>query len=169
MDTTVIVPHLGGVTTALVLFVFACLLYPAAIKNKAQFYAGFTGVLLILLVYSLDVMIRSPGFQVFGGALTGLLQLFSLVMFFMAAGGMSVGELGEEMKGAFEVMRRGESDKTVIIPLSGQMAKREGASETREVVRSEPEEPSRIELPSEGGWPAKTETKRDEGTSIPLE
>ena len=169
MDTTVIVPHLGGVTTALVLFVFACLLYPSAIKNKAQFYAGFTGVLLILLIYSLDVMIRSAGFQVFGGALTGLLQLFSLVMFFMAAGGLSVGELGEEMKGAFEVMRRGESEKTVIIPLSGQVAKREPGAEGQDLARPEPQEPSRIDLSGEGGWPAKPEPKRDEGSSIPLE
>jgi hypothetical protein len=158
---------MGGVTTALVLFIFACLLYPPAIKNKAQFYAGFVGVLLILLIYSVDVMIRSAGFQVFGGALTGLLQLFSLLMFFMAAGGMSVGELGEEMKGAFEVIRRGETEKTVIVPLTGQMPK---PREPGNMVRTDEKgEESRIDLAGEGGWPPKAEPKREDSSSIPLE
>ncbi|HEX8525187.1 MAG TPA: hypothetical protein VF669_23250 [Tepidisphaeraceae bacterium] len=123
METTIIVPHMGGVTTALVLFIFAALLYPSAIKNRTQFYAGFTGVVLILLLYSLDVMIRTTGFQVFSGAITGLLQVFALLMFFMSAGGVSAGELADEMKRAYEVIRRGEDEKTVIVPLTGEMPK----------------------------------------------
>jgi hypothetical protein len=164
METTVIVPHLGGVTTALVLFIFAALLHPKAIKNKAQFYAGFGAVLVILLVYSVDVMIRRPGFQVFGGALTGLLQLFALVMFFMSAGGMSVGELGEELRGAYEVIRRGENEKTVIVPLTGEVPKPREARGTAIA----PVEGERVDIEGEGGWPPRTEKREDTG-SLPLE
>ena len=166
METTVIVPHLGGVTTALVIFVLASVLYPKAIKNKAQFYAGFAAVLLILLIHSLDVMIGTATLQVFGGALTGLLQLFALVMFFMSAGGLSVGELGEEIKGAYEVIRRGESEKTVIVPLTGEMPKPRDTGITRPSAEPVPE---RVELSGEVGWPPKPDAKRDDTSSIPLE
>lgn len=140
MDHTIIVPQIGGITTALVLFIFACLLYPKTIKNRTQFYAGFFCVLLILLLYSLDVMIRQPGFQVFAGAITGLLQLFALVMFFLSAGGMSAGELAEEFKRSYEVIRRGEEEKTVVVPLTGEVPK----------PREEPP-PERTNLPAEHG------------------
>ena len=120
---TVIIPTLSGVTTALVLFIFACLLYPQAVKNRTQFYAAFAAVVLILFMFSLDVMIRTPGFQVFAGAVTGLLQIFAFVMLFMAAGGMSAGELAGDLKRAYEVIRRGEEEKTVIVPLTGEAPK----------------------------------------------
>ena len=70
MDHVIIIPQMAGVTTALTLFIFACLVFPTTIKNRTQFYAGFFCVVLILLLYSLDVMIRQPGFQVFAGAVT---------------------------------------------------------------------------------------------------
>jgi hypothetical protein len=122
-----IVPAMSGVTTALVLFIFAALLYPNVIKNRTQFYAGFACVLLILLLFSLDVMIRQPGFQVMTGAVTGLLQLFALIMFFMSAGGMSAGELAGEFKRSYEVIRRGEEEKTLIVPLTGEVPRKQAA------------------------------------------
>jgi len=137
----VIVPTMDGVTTAIVVFIFACLLYPTAVKNRTQFYAAFVAVVLILLLFTLDVMIRSPGFQVFAGAVTGLLQLFALLMLFMSAGGLSVGELADELRNAYEVVRRGEDQKTVIVPLTGEIPK-------PRVPRSEPTETIEPDLPS---------------------
>jgi hypothetical protein len=165
METTVIVPHLGGVTTALVLFILATLLYPKTVKNKTQFYAGFGSVLGILLVNTIDVMFKNPGIQVFGGALTGLLQLFALVMFFMSAGGLSVGELGEELRGAYEVIRRGESEKTVIVPLTGEVPKPKAGRETTIA----PVEGERVQIDEQGGWPPRMEGKREDTGSLPLE
>ncbi len=154
MEHTIVIPQLGGVTTALVLFALACLLYPAAIKNRAQFYAGFVAVLVMVFLFSLDVMIRQPGFQVFSGAVTGLLQLFALVMFFMSAGGMSVGELADDLKHAYEVVRRGEEAKTVIIPLGSQKVGSASAPQADEAI-----------VPHEGSPPSSWEGS----PSIPLE
>jgi hypothetical protein len=147
-----IVPSMGGITTALVVFIFACLLYPKTIKNRTQFYAGFACVLLILLLNSLDVMIRQAGFQVFSGAVTGLLQLFGLIMFFLSAGGMSAGELADELKRSYEVMRRGDDTKTVIVPLTGEMPRR----------RDDQVPGGRVELTA-------AEAERVERGSLPLE
>ncbi len=146
-----------GVTTALVVFIFAALLYPKAIKNKTQFYAAFVAVVFIILVFSLDVMIRSPGFQVFGGAVTGLLQLFALIMLFLAAGGMSIGELTEDLRNAYEVVRRGEERKTVIIPLGERPVDH---SRTGDIPAEKVEQPSPA--------PAR-EPEQAIGTILPLE
>jgi len=108
------------VTTALILFLFAGLIVPHLIKNRTQFYAGFACILLIILMETLQVMIHRSGMQVFGGVVIGLSQLAALIAFFMCAGGLSLREVGDEFKGAFEVIRRGEEEKEVIIPLTGQ-------------------------------------------------
>lgn len=160
MQNINIVPTMSGVTTALVLFVLGCLLYPSAIRNRTQFYAGFVAVLLIVLLFSLDVMIRQPGFQVFCGAVTGLLQLFALLMFFLSAGGMSVGELAGDLKRAYEVVRRGEEEKTIIIPLSGQKPRAAGSDSPASATRADDEI-----LPRDAAPPKPPET----GGSIPLE
>ena len=78
-------------------------------------------VLLVILLHSLDVMIGSVGFRVFAGAATGLLQVAAILLLFSSAGGLSVKELAGEMARAYEVMRRGDEEKTVIVPLTGEM------------------------------------------------
>src|SRR5215212_3033141 len=90
----VVVPEMEGVTTAIVAFIFVCVVWPRLVKNKTQFYAAFAAVLLIILLHSLSVMIyTSAGFQVFSGAAQGLLQLAAIVLLFSGAGGISVKEL----------------------------------------------------------------------------
>ena len=108
------------ITTALVLFLFAGLIVPTLVKNRTQFYVGFACILLIILMDTLQIMIRASGMQVFGGVMIGLSQFIALISFFLCAGGLTLGEVGEEFRGAFEVIRRGEEEKEVIIPLTGQ-------------------------------------------------
>ena len=124
--TTVIVPHaLNGVTTAIVLFIFACVAWPQLVKNRTQFYAAFVSVLAIILLFSLALMLRdSAGFQVLAGFIIGLLQIFAIIMLFLSAGGLTFKELTGEMARAYEVIRRGEEGKTVIIPLTGAVPKK---------------------------------------------
>src|SRR5687768_2505863 len=110
-----------GVTTAIVAFIFVCIVYPRLVRVRAQFYAAVAAVLLILLFHSLAVMIRSGGFNVFVGALTGLLQLAAFLLLILATGGLSLRELTGDVMGAFEVIRRGEQDKEIIIPRSAQL------------------------------------------------
>jgi hypothetical protein len=145
-----------GVTTAIVAFIFACVIFPHLVKNKTQFYGAFAAVLFIILLHSLNTMIGSVGFQVFAGAMTGLLQVCAIVLLFLAAGGITLRELGAEMGRAYEVMRRGENEKTVIVPLSGEMPKprqQPGPATARDADDEVDEE--RIDLPPSAGWPAK--------------
>ncbi len=114
---------LDGVTTAVVLFLFACLVIPDFIKNRPQYFAAFGAVLGIILVNTVALMIGSVRFDVFAGVIVGFLQLVAVIMLVMCCGGMSVKSLAGEMGHAFEVMRRGEDTKEVIIPLTGAMPK----------------------------------------------
>jgi hypothetical protein len=162
---TVVVPSLEGVTTAIVAFIFVCVVFPNVVKNKTQFYAAFAAVLLIILLHSLSAMIGTAGFQVFAGAATGLLQLIAVLMLFVGAGGISVKELGGEMSRAFEVIRRGEEEKTVIIPLTGERPKpRHEPAAPAPAPAGEPSMEN-IDLPPDAGWPS----KKSDDSSIPLE
>src|SRR5688572_6124587 len=178
------VPVMEGVTTAIVAFIFACVIFPHLVKNKTQFYGAFAAVLLIILLHSLNTMIGAVGFQVFAGAMTGLLQVCAIVLLFLAAGGITLRELGAEMSRAYEVIRRGENEKTVIVPLSGEMPKprqQPGAASASRDVDDEIDE-ERIDLPPSAGWPAKPQAEsrgpemppprrppNDSSSSIPLD
>jgi hypothetical protein len=174
LSDTVVVPTLEGVTTALVLFIFVCVLYPSLVKNKTQFYAAFFAVLLMILLYSLDVMIRSSGFHIFAGAVTGLLQIAALVLLVTSAGGLSVKQLAGELGRAYEVIRRGESEKTVIGPFGGEMPRPRhqpaapGAS-TPAASSSDAPEPEKIDMPAGAGWPRQKPSPPQDTSSLPLE
>jgi len=167
------VPVMEGVTTAIVGFIFVCVVFPHLVKNKTQFYGAFACVLFIILLHSLNTMIGAVGFQVFAGALTGILQVCAIVLLFLAAGGITLRELGAEMGRAYEVMRRGENEKTVIVPLSGEMPKPRqaggggggGGTASRDVDDEIDEE--RIDLPPSAGWPAKPQGEGSRGSEMP--
>ena len=177
--TTVVVPQMEGVTTALVAFIFVCVIYPRLVKNKPQFYGALAAVVLIILLYSLSVMLRdSAGFQVFSGAATGLLQAGAILLLFLSAGGITLKELSGDMARAYEVIRRGEEQKTVIVPLSGEQPKPRQPAETIPPQRTPEATPpgEKIDLPPEAGWPTKpspspppAEGKPADTSSLPLE
>ena len=160
MERAIIAAPLEGVTTAIVLFVFACVLFPHIVKNKTQFYAAFAAVLLVILLHSLRLMIyNSVGFQVFSGATIGLLQAGAIVLLFLAAGGITLKQLGGEMSRAYEVMRRGEDEKTVIIPITGEVQHKRPPVRAADpdIMRQEAEldaQEHKIDLPPTAGWPA---------------
>ena len=129
---------LDGVTTACVLFLFTCQVIPNFIKNRTQYYAAFGCILGIILMNTLSLMFHnSAGFQVFGGVVIGFLQFLAVIMLVLCAGGMNVKTLAGEMGHAYEVIRRGEEQKEVIVPLTGAVPK---PNETRD------ETPPRIDL-----------------------
>src|SRR5688572_14373603 len=109
-----------GVTTAIVAFIFVCIVYPRLVRVRAQFYAAIAAIVLILFFQSLSVMIGSGKFAAFVAALTGLLLLAAFILMILATGGLSLRELTGDVMGAFEVIRRGEQDKEIIIPRSAQ-------------------------------------------------
>ncbi len=156
----IVVPQFTGVTTAIVAFCFVCVVFPHIVKNKTQFYAGFTSVLLIILIHSLAIMLyTSPGFQVFAGAATCLLQIIAIIALFLSAGGVTLKQLGGDMARAYEVIRRGEEERTVIIPIHGDMANKPANPPVPGSVQDEsdddPSREHRIDLPDESGWQRK--------------
>jgi hypothetical protein len=155
----IVVPQYTGVTTAIVAFCLVCALFPHIVKNKTQFYAGFAAVLLVILLHSLAIMLyTSPGFQVFTGAVTCLLQLVAIITLFLSVGGITIKQLGGDMARAFEVIRRGEEEKTIIVPITGEMPnKPANRPMSARADRDEDDEPQehKIDLPDDAGWQRK--------------
>src|SRR5215218_1111825 len=108
----VVSSQLEGVTTAIVAFIFVCVIYPQLVKNRTQFYAAFSAVLGIILLHSLGLMLRdSAGFQGFAGFLSGLLQIGAILLLFPSCGGVTLREIAGDMARAYEVIRRGDEEK----------------------------------------------------------
>jgi len=184
--TTVIVPQMEGVTTALVAFIFVCVVYPRLVKNKPQFYAALAAVVIIILLNSLNTMIGTAGFQVFSGAATGLLQAAAVLLLFLSAGGITLRELSSDMARAYEVIRRGEEEKEVIIPIGGEQPRPRQQPTTVAPPSGSPSIPAEtrppeptpeitppqetITLPPQAGWPTKAPPeKKVDSSSLPLE
>jgi hypothetical protein len=121
---TAVVSTLDGVTTVLAAFVFFCMAFPDRVKNRPQFYAGFAAVGGIIIVHTLSLMFSaSPGLLTFSAVATGVLQLGGMVLFVLSVGGLTAKELASEMARSYEVIRRGETQKEVIIPIGDQARK----------------------------------------------
>jgi hypothetical protein len=156
-----------GVTTAIVGFIFVCIIYPRLVRNHPQFYTAFALVVLMLFFTSIARMINSEKFWTFVGGVNGLLQVAALVLLVLSTGGLSLRELTGEFRNAFEVIRRGESEKEIIVPLTGEMPK----SRRRDVEFDEPvPAPQTIDVPPGSPPPPPPAAKRPEDSaSIPLE
>ena len=88
-----------GVTTAIIAFVFVCVIYPHLVKSRPQFYGGFAAILLVILIQSVAKMINPDKPPVAAIGITGLLQIASILLIYMSCGGLSVidlvGDIGE--------------------------------------------------------------------------
>jgi hypothetical protein len=122
-----------GVTAAIVAFIFLCLVIPSLIKNKSQYYAAFIAVLAVIFLDAVAHVFPESAVSIKAVCyvLAGFVQIIAVVMLFLAAGGMTLRELGGDM---IEVLRRGEEEKEVIIPLS---------DEAKQKIRAAQEESER--------------------------
>lgn len=110
-----------GVTTAIVGFIFVCLIYPRLVQHKPQFYSVIGLVLLIILLDAIahtDVSDKGTVRHVMY-VLIALLQIVSILVLVMCVGGLTVRELAGEVANTVEVIRRGEN-KPVLVPLRGE-------------------------------------------------
>ena len=167
----IVVPLFDGVTTAIVAFCFVCVIFPHIVKNKQQFYAGFSAVLLVILLHSLSIMLyTSAGFRIFAGATTCLLQIVAIVTLFLSAGGITLKQLGGDMARSFEVIRRGEEEKSVIIPITGDMPNKPPTRPPSAPIDRDDDGPEahRIDLPDSVGWQRKPADPAGDA-KIPLE
>jgi hypothetical protein len=160
---------LDGVTTAIALFVFACLLVPNFIKNRTQYYIAFASLLAIILINTLAMMFQSAHFAVFAAVLIGFFQFLAVTMLVLCAGGMSAKTLAGDLSKAYEVIRRGEEEKEVIIPLTGMQAKRKPTTPTTVDDDDEGREVFNINSPPTTPGTNSTPPAPPPDKSIPLE
>ncbi len=110
-----------GVTVAIVGFIFACVVWPNLVKHRPQFHAGLMLVLLIILIDAgAYVAFASGAIRALAYALIAFMQVGAILCLFFSAGGVTPVELLGGVRGAFEVIRRGEEHKEVIIPIGDQ-------------------------------------------------
>ena len=119
-----LIPTMDGVTTAIIAFLFVCLAMPQLVKNKTQYYAALAALIGIIFLHALSIPLSGTGFVMFAAFMTGLLQIGAIIMLVMCVGGMTPHQLAGDLKNAYEVIRRGEEKKEVIIPLHGQQPRR---------------------------------------------
>ncbi len=121
-----------GVTTAITAFIFVCIIYPHLVKHKPQYYGALVFLIAIIV---LDVFRKTE--SIVPALLVAMLQVGAIILLILATGGLSARELAGEMLNAYEVIRRGEETKTVIVPLSSQQMKKE--PEDKVVFEVDPE------------------------------
>jgi hypothetical protein len=145
-----------GVTTAIVAFLFVCVVFPNLVKNKPQWYAALAAVVFLILLHALrSIFPGSDWLRAFTGFMTGLLQIAAILLLILSAGGLTVRELAGDLKRAYEVIRRGEEEKEVIIPISGEQPRPREEREDRVVleVGAERKEPGDQRIPLEDEAP----------------
>jgi hypothetical protein len=163
-----------GVTTALVGFLLVCVIFPNLVKQKALYYAAFGGVCLIIILDALGLMVSGPEsvltkFRVFTYVLGAFLQVATIVLLFLACGGLTWRDLAGDVRSAFEVIRRGGEEKEIIIPLSGEMARMKAQ---RAAERNEPPSQRYVindPAPPAAGQAPPAQPKPDQPSNIPLE
>jgi hypothetical protein len=128
---------MDGVTTAIVGFIFVCIIFPHLIKNRTQYFISIAIVLAALVMQSIAVMVGHEGFGRFVRALSILFEAVTVALLVMASGGLSIGQLAGEMGRAIDVVRRGEEEKEVIVPLPESMQKFKRDKEDAPRVREE--------------------------------
>lgn len=107
---------MDSVATAIIGFIFVCIVMPHLVKHRHQFYMALALMLLAMFGSGLAMIIGNHNFRMFMSALVIIFEAMAVLLLVMAAGGLTVRELAGDMARAYEVMRRGETEKEVIIP-----------------------------------------------------
>ena len=111
------------VLTAMVAFVFVCIIYPKLVRHRPQFYAAFVVILLVMLLGTMSWIFSNDSFGRFAVAMRGVAEMIALILLVLATGGLSLNELAGEFGNVIEVIRRGETEKEILIPLTGEKPK----------------------------------------------
>lgn len=137
-----------GVTTAIVTFIFACLIWPHLVKHKPQFYSALGLVLIVILLDAIGQMAGAPSaLHSVMYVLAALVQIITILLLVLCVGGLSVRELAGEVADTIEVIRRGEQ-KPVIVPMTGEVPKaREEAEPGRYTINDKGDEGIPLENP----------------------
>jgi hypothetical protein len=110
---------MNGVTTAILLYIFLAVAFPSLAKNKPQFYGALAAVFVIIFLDAISHVAHSDAFSAFTYFMAAMMQIGAVVLLVLSSGGLSVTDFKKEIGDVIEVVRRGESEKEVIIPLRG--------------------------------------------------
>ena len=109
-----------GVTTAIVGFIFVCVIYPDLVKVKPQYYAAIACILLVILFSSLTRIVGNDKFAAVAGGLDGLLQFAAILLLILGCGGKTISGLASDVGQTIDVIRRGGEKETIIVPRRGE-------------------------------------------------
>jgi hypothetical protein len=114
--------RMDGVTTAIVGFIFAGVIWPHLVKHKVQFYAALLTVVFIIILDGIGHAFAGDGGRKAIYSINALLQAAGIVLCVLSTG-MSARDLGGEVFHAIDVVRRGGEKETIIVPLTGERPK----------------------------------------------
>lgn len=138
-----------GVTTAIVAFIFACLVWPHLVKHKPQFYAALGLVLVVILFDAIGQMSleESGALHRVMYVLAALVQILTILLLVLCVGGLTVREFAGEVASTIDVIRHGEQ-KPVIVPMTGEVPKaKQEAEPTRYTIDDKPDQSIPLENP----------------------
>jgi hypothetical protein len=95
-----------GVTSAIVAFLFVCVVFPRLVKNKPQYYAAFAAILLVILLSGLEQVINTGAFRAFAAFSTAVLQVSAMILLILAVGGLIWRQLVGEVNEAIDEFRQ---------------------------------------------------------------
>jgi hypothetical protein len=136
-----------GVTTGIVAFIFACLVWPHIVKVKAQFYSAIALLMLIILFDAIGHMTFEGPLPRVMYVLAAILQMLTILILIMCVGGLSPRELMGEMSETVQTIRQGGEQKPVLVPLRGeQPMPREERPVPRQTINLDDDDDDSIKL-----------------------
>jgi len=136
-----------GVTTAIVAFIFACLVWPHLVKVKAQYYSAIALLMLIILFDAIGHMAGDGPLPHVMYVLTAIVQMLTILILVMCVGGLSPRELMGEVSESVNQIRQGGEQKPVLVPLKGeQPMPREEKPVQRQTINLDDDDDDSIQL-----------------------
>ncbi|HEX4053544.1 MAG TPA: hypothetical protein VHX86_04695 [Tepidisphaeraceae bacterium] len=128
-----------GVTAVVVGFIFLCLAMPSLVKNKNQYYVALICIVAVIFLDAIAHMMpeSAPAPRAVFYVMTAFAQIIAIVMLVLCTGGLTFRELKGDM---IEVLRRGETEKEIIIPLSDEAKKKIKAAQEEAQRRADRDE-----------------------------
>ncbi len=107
-----------GVITAIVAFIFTCIVFPSLVKNRPQYYGALALILLAIFLDALSVTLDKGTFRGFVTIADAIIIIVSIGLLMLATGGLSARDLAADIGKTIEVVRRGGEKETIIVPMS---------------------------------------------------
>lgn len=107
-----------GVITAIVAFIFTCIVFPSLVKNRPQYYGALALILLAIFLDALSVTLDKGTFRGFVTVADAIIVICSIGLLMLATGGLSARDLAADIGKTIEVVRRGGEKETIIVPMS---------------------------------------------------